>query len=163
MIDVGSGAGLPGIPVAIARPDLRITLLEAEKRKGAFLEMAVSELSLPVAVLIARAEDAAHDPAVRERFDVVTARAVAPLQTLLELTLPFVRVGGRGVFLKGRAAEGEMERAARARDVVGGGEAQVMASALFGGERRRVVVVPKVRPTPPKYPRRAGVPMRDPL
>ena len=95
LIDVGSGAGFPGIPLKIARPDLAVTLLEASSRKAAFLELAAAEIGAVLSVVEARAERAAHDPTWRERFDVGVARAVAPLPALCELVLPFVRLGGK--------------------------------------------------------------------
>ena len=163
VMDVGSGAGLPGIPLAIVRSDLRITLVEAEGRKAAFLEMAVRELALSVQILARRAEDAAHDPAEREQYDAVVARAVAPLRALFELTLPFARIGGIAVFLKGPGVGRELRGADRARESLGGGGAALIEAQLSGGEGRRIVVVPKVRATPPGYPRRPGVPSRKPL
>ncbi|HLA24970.1 MAG TPA: 16S rRNA (guanine(527)-N(7))-methyltransferase RsmG [bacterium] len=163
VMDVGSGAGLPGIPLAIVRSDLRITLLEAEGRKAAFLEMAVRELSLSVEVVVRRAEEAAHDPAARERYDAVVARAVAPLRVLFELTLPFAQVGGVAVLLKGPGVRRELRDADRAREILGGGEVVLMEAQLSGGEGRRIVVIPKVKATPAEYPRRPGIPARRPL
>lgn len=163
VIDVGSGAGLPGIPLAIVRADLRITLLEAERRKAAFLEMAVRELSLAMHVDVRRAEEAAHDPDARERYDAVVARAVAPLRALFELTLPFARIGGVAVLLKGPGVRRELRGAARAAAVLGGGEVELKEATLSGGESRRIVVIPKVRATPAAYPRRPGIPARRPL
>jgi 16S rRNA (guanine527-N7)-methyltransferase len=163
LIDVGSGAGLPGIPVAIVRPDLSVTLLEADHRKAGFLELAAGELGLNVGVVARRAEEFAHDHAARERYDVVVARAVAPLSPLLELTLPFARIGGAVVLLKGPAVQREIRAADRARAVLGGGEAVQVKCALAGGEDRRLIVVTKVGATPDPYPRRAGMPVRSPL
>lgn len=163
LIDVGSGAGLPGIPLAIVRPDLRITLLEAESRKAAFLEMAARELALPIGVMVQRAEDAAHDPAARERFDIVAARAVAPMRVLLELTLPFAAVGGLVVLLKGPSVRRELRATDRANEVLGGGDLALIEGRLAGGEIRRIVAVRKVSPTPAGFPRRPGVPARNPL
>jgi len=163
LVDVGSGAGLPGIPVAIVRPDLRATLLEVEQRKAAFLELAVRELAIAVRVVARRAEEFAHDPDARERYDVVTARAVAPLRSLLELTLPFARVGGIVALLKGPGAPREIRASERAREILGGGEARQIRARLAGGEARLIVVVPKVRATPLLYPRRSGMPVRRPI
>ena len=163
VIDIGSGAGLPGIPLAITRPDLRVTLLEADRRRAAFLEMAGRELALTVDVLVRRAEDAGRDPASRERYDTVVARAVAPLQVLFELTLPFARVGGRVVLLKGPGVRRELKVAHRAKEALGGGAVVLLDAQLSGGEIRRIVVVPKVKATPSEFPRRPGVPARRPL
>ena len=163
VLDVGSGAGLPGIPIKIARPDIRITLLEAASRKVAFLEVAAAALELRVEVVGSRAEEAAHQPRLREQFDVVVARAVAPLPALTELTLPFVRPGGKAVLLKGPAVGGEVEPGRRAAALLGGGEVRILPVELPGGVRRTLVEIAKVLPTPPAYPRRTGVPVKRPL
>ena len=163
LIDVGSGAGLPGIPLAIARPDLHVTLLEANRRKAGFLERAVAELGLDVRVLAGRAEDVAAGPPAREAYDVVIARAVAPLSILAELTLPLARVGGRAVLLKGPRVHKEIASARGAIETLGGDPPAVFEAVLLGGSHRAIVVVPKARPTPQGFPRRPGVPQRAPL
>lgn len=163
VIDVGSGAGLPGIPLAIVRPDLKVTLLEAHRRKAGFLEMAVRELALPVRVIVKRAEELAQDSGEREQYAVAVARFVAKYRTILELTLPFVRIGGMAIFIKGPEVISELRTADRAREILGGGEPTVSEARLSSGELRRVVVVRKIRTTPPLYPRRPGVPSRRPL
>jgi len=157
LLDVGSGGGMPGIPLAISRPDLRVTLLEADHRKAAFCTHAAAVLKLDVAVLAERAEDAAHGP-FRENFDAVTARALAPFPELLELCLPFVRPGGRLLAMRTDSAslEGAWAR-------LGGGEPEVIAAPTGARERGVVVVVPKVDHTPPDLPRRPGEPHRHPL
>jgi len=170
-IDVGSGGGLPGIPLAIARPDVAVTLLEATAKKAAFLERAVRELDLTnVRVIAARAEEAAREPGERERYDLALARAVAPLATLAELTLPFVRVGGALAAVKGSRAEEELAAAAGALRRCGGGEAVVLPLPGAGegppdatAPPIRLLVVPKVAPTPPELPRRPGMPAKRPL
>lgn len=163
LLDVGSGAGLPGIPLAIVRADLRVTLLEANGRKAGFLERAVAELGLAARVIAGRAEDAAAGPPAREGYDVVTARAVAPLPALAELTLPLTRIGGRVVLLRGPGSRREVVSARVAIEVLGGGAPEVIDAALLGGERRTIIIVPKLYPTPRGYPRRSGVPQRHPL
>jgi 16S rRNA (guanine527-N7)-methyltransferase len=162
VVDVGSGGGLPGLPLKIARPDLEMTLLEADQAKAAFLVHACATLGLlGVEVVAMRAEEAAHDPRFREAFDVAVARALAPMPVLAELCLGFVRVGGR---LLAQKTEGEDHRAARGAIVVMGGSLGTVhatpSAARTGGT---VVVIEKVRPTPPAYPRRSGVPSRRPL
>lgn len=155
VIDVGSGAGLPGIVIAVARPDLRVTLLEADARKGGFLVHVAGLLGLAsVTVVNRRAEIAAHDPALRERFDVAVSRAAAPPPVLCELALPFVQVGG----LLAALVSGSEVAAAAA----------TAAAALCGGgtpdaDPRGVLTVAKVAPTPGRLPRRPGVPARRPL
>lgn len=163
VVDVGSGAGLPGIPLKIARPDLDVALLEPARRKAAFLELAAAELELAVTVRTERAETAAHDPAWREAFGVATARAVASLPVVLEFTLPLAQTGGRVVLLKGPSVTRELVAGRKVAQKLGGGELEIMSTRLAGGEKRVLVVVPKVAPTPPGFPRRAGVPAKRPI
>jgi 16S rRNA (guanine527-N7)-methyltransferase len=163
VIDVGSGGGLPGIPLAIARPDLTVTLLEATGKKAAFLEETARDLDLSnVRVLAARAEEAAHLPAEREAYDVATARAVAPLATLVELTLPFVRVGGALAAIKGSRAEEEIAAAGVALQRCGGGAVEVR-DLTPEVPTLRLLIVPKVAPIPDELPRRSGIPAKRPL
>jgi len=162
LVDVGSGAGLPGLPLKIARPDLEVTLIEADSGKAAFLIHATAVLGLlGVHVVARRAEEAGHDPQLREAFDVAVARALAPLPVLVELCLPFVRVGGR--LLAQKTDRESPDTASRAIGLLGGGSVTVHASPSSARDRGTVVVVEKIRPTPPKYPRRPGVPARKPL
>lgn len=163
VVDVGSGAGLPGIPLKIARPDLSLTLLESAARKAAFLDLAVAELRLAAEVVEARAEDAGRDPRWRERFDIGVARAVAALPVLCELVLPFVHPGGKAVLLKGPAVVDEIDSGRRAAARLGGGGPAVIEDTLPGGIRRMIVVVEKTGTTPRGYPRRPGVPGKRPI
>jgi len=165
LIDVGSGAGFPGLPFAIVRPDVRVTLLEATRRKCDFLRHIVAALELNhVAIVQARAEDAGRDPAHRERYDLALARAVAEMSTLAEYTLPFVRVGGRAVAQKSGDVNAEVDRAQAAIAALGG-RLQRMAPLRVPGidEPRYAVIIEKVAPTPDKYPRRAGTPGKRPI
>jgi 16S rRNA (guanine527-N7)-methyltransferase len=162
LVDVGSGAGLPGIPIKIARPDLDVTLIEADQAKAAFLVHACAALGLEhVEVVARRAEDAGHDPRLREAFDVAVARALAPLPVLVELCLPLVRVGGRLLAQKTEAED--PAAAARAIELLGGRLSGVAAAPSAARSAGTVVVIDKVRPTPSVYPRRPGVPARKPL
>lgn len=165
VIDVGSGGGIPGLPMAIVRPGLRMTLLEATGKKAAFLQETAEDLGLArVRALHARAEDAAHDPALRARFDLAVARAVASLDALVELTLPFVRTGGRLAAIKGERAGEELEAAQAAIARCGGGNGRLLElPSVDGAEPVRVVVVDKRRATPADLPRRAGLPAKSPL
>lgn len=162
LIDVGSGGGLPGLVLKLARPELEVTLLEANHRKTAFLEAAGAQLGLRVRVLAARAEEAAHRPELRESFDVATARALAPMPVLVELCLPFVRVGGRLLAMKA-GAEAEVEAALPALERLGGRLLAIEAAPSAARERGQVVVVEKVAPSPAGFPRRPGVPGKRPL
>jgi 16S rRNA (guanine527-N7)-methyltransferase len=162
VVDVGSGGGLPGLPLKIALPSLRLTLVEADQAKAAFLVRACAALGLrDVEVVARRAEDVGRDPLYRDSFDVAVARALAPMPVLVELCLPLVRVGGR---LLAQKTEGEdMGGASRAIDALGGSLNGVVAAPSAARRAGTVVIVDKVRPTPPAYPRRAGVPSRKPL
>jgi 16S rRNA (guanine527-N7)-methyltransferase len=162
VVDVGSGGGLPGLPLKIVRPDLQLTLIEADQDKAAFLVHACAQLGLQgVEVVARRAEDAGHDPRLREVFDLAVARALAPLPVLAELCLGLVRVGGR---LLAQKTEGEPTSAAeRAIDIMGGALTATHASPSGARRAGTVVVIEKVRPTPASYPRRPGVPNRKPL
>lgn len=162
VVDVGSGGGLPGLPLKIVRPDLEVVLVEADGDKAAFLVHACAQLGLHgVEIVNRRAEEAARDPRLREAFDLAVARALAPMPVLAELCLPFVRVGGR---LLAQKTEAEDVRAAgHAIEVLGGGPARVLAAPSSVRRSGTIVVVEKVGPTPDAYPRRASLPARKPL
>lgn len=166
VVDVGSGAGFPGIPLAIALPDLRVALVEAVGKKVAFLEACVEALGLHprVEVLPGRAEDLAHRPGLREAFAVGAARALGPLAVALELVLPFVQVGGMALFPKSGDISGEVGEALAAARALGGGSPMVLpVPPTILGPGRVIVAVPKKGGTPPRYPRRAGIPAKRPL
>jgi 16S rRNA (guanine527-N7)-methyltransferase len=155
VVDVGSGGGAPGMVIAIAHPEVVVTLLEADARKGAFLTHAAGLLGVAaVSVVTERAETAGHDAALRERFDVAVSRATAPAPVLCELALPFVRVGG-ALFAQVSDAPGDAVRCRAAAVACGGEPPQALEAD--------VLCVPKASPTPPAYPRRVGVPSRRPL
>jgi len=165
VIDVGTGAGFPGVPLKIVRPELRLTLLDSTRKKTLFLEHLVQVLALAdVVVLTGRAEEVGRDPAQRETHDVATSRAVAKLAALAELCLPLVRVGGRMIAQKKAGIDAELRAAGRAITVLGGRLLPVQTYRLPDlAEPRWLVVVEKIRPTPPQYPRRVGVPTKKPL
>jgi len=165
VIDVGSGAGLPGLPVAIARPDLQVTLLESTGKKAVFCESVVDSLSLPnVTVVQDRAETIGQQPAHRQQYDVAVCRAVGPMNVLLELTLPLVKVGGRLLAMKGPSLEGELENAGDALATLGGGELEVYDAYPVSMNMNTVIaIVEKDRPTPDAYPRLPGTPKHAPL
>jgi 16S rRNA (guanine527-N7)-methyltransferase len=153
LIDVGSGGGVPGIPLAIARPDSRVILLEATKKKAAFLSEAVAKLELKnVQVLAERAEIAGRG-ALREKCDVAVARAVGAMDFLVEWCLPLVKKGGKMLAMKGARIADELPAAAKAIRLLGGGEPRVHPVELPGAEHHVIVEIPKVARTDPKYPR----------
>ena len=165
IIDIGSGAGFPGIPLKLAYPSMRVTLVEATAKKTAFLAHICAELGLQdTAVLNGRAETLAHEPDLRERFDAVLARAVADTATLAELTLPFARVGGLVALHKKGDIRAELDRARCAIETLGGALREVKLVNIPGlNDGRALVVLEKVRHTPTKYPRRPGIPAKRPL
>lgn len=160
LADIGSGGGVPAIPLAIVLPQLRFTLIESTAKKAAFLEAAIAALGLANAsVSTDRAEDIAQDRrGLRESFDVVTARALGRLNVAAELCIPLCRVGGRIVFVKGQKADEELEEARSAIEILGGAHAGTIDTPTG-----RLVVVEKVARTPRTYPRAAGEPKRKPL
>lgn len=165
LIDIGSGAGLPGIPLKIIMPGIKLILLEATTKKAAFLEHISQKLGLKdVEVVLGRAEDIAHREQYRESFDIVLSRAVASLASLVELTLPFSAIGGSFIAQKKGAIEPELSRASRATGLMGGKlrERKRIELAEFSDERW-LIVIDKVSPTPELYPRRAGIPQKRPL
>jgi len=164
LLDVGSGAGFPGVPLKIARPHLRVTLLEAVGKKVAFLQHLVTALNLTdTLALHRRAEDLARDAAHREHYDVVVARAVAELRVLAEYCLRCVRVGGIFIAQKGIAVDDEVQTAARALRILGGEIRAIESVQLPGLEPRHLIVVAKIAPTTATFPRRAGMPASQPL
>lgn len=165
VIDVGAGAGFPGLPLKIVCPSLRLTLLEATGKKVNFLEHLRDALKLQdVLVLHGRAEQLGHDPLHRERYDWAVARAVAEMPVLAEYLLPLVRVGGRCLAQKGENAPAEVRGAESALTLCGGRLARIVPVELHGlAETRYLVMVDKVAPTPAKYPRRPGMPAKRPI
>jgi 16S rRNA (guanine527-N7)-methyltransferase len=165
VIDVGSGAGFPGVPLKIAFPALRLTLLEATGKKTEFLRFLVARLGLSgVRVINARAEEAGQDPAHREQYDLALARALSGMATLAELTLPLVRVGGLVIAQKGADPAAEVATSQSAITILGGQAREIVPVAVPGLEgARHLVVLEKVLATPQKYPRRPGMPAKRPL
>jgi 16S rRNA (guanine527-N7)-methyltransferase len=165
IVDIGTGAGFPGFPLKILFPRPRLVLLEPTTKKITFLQHIVSKLELEnVEVLNSRAEEAAHLPLYREQFALVLSRAVALLPTLVELTLPFCRVGGRFIAQKKGEIEQEVNRAKEAVATLGGKLNQIRKIELEEfSDARYLVIIDKICPTPGKYPRRAGLPKRRPI
>lgn len=165
LIDVGTGAGFPGVPLRIVCPHLSLTLLEATTKRVTFLGHLLAVLGFnDVSVIDGRAEDVGQLPEYRERFDIVVARAVARLPILAELCLPLARVGGRFVAMKGPDVQEEVDAAHRAITTMGGILSEVRTVEVGQLlERRTLVVVDKVSQTPTRYPRRPGVPAKRPL
>ncbi len=165
VIDVGTGAGFPGLPLRIVCPGMRLTLLEATRKKVDFLEHLLRRLGLSdVEVIHARAEDLGHRPGYREGYDWAIARALAEMPTLVEYLLPLVRVRGAMLAQKGENAPAEVHSAEEAIRILGGRVRKLVPVDLHGlAETRYLVIVDKVAATPEKYPRRPGMPEKRPL
>lgn len=158
LVDIGSGGGLPAIPLAIAT-GIPVTLIESTTKKAAFLEAALGTLGLQGRVIPQRAEQAGRDPELREQFACATARAVSSAPTVLELAIPFLRVGGAAVLQRGRMEERERNAVMDAAPMLG---AQMAEEVFLDGDRR-VLLIRKTAPTPERFPRRTGVPEKRPL
>jgi 16S rRNA (guanine527-N7)-methyltransferase len=164
-IDIGTGAGLPGIPLKIVLPHIKLTLLEATTKKTKVLEHLIVILGLKdVEILAARAEDAAREILYREKFDLVLSRAVASLPTLAELALPFCAIGGRFIALKKGDISEEVSLSDKAIALLGGVLHEIKPLELEELlDKRALVVIDKIKPTPPGYPRRSGLPSKRPI
>ena len=163
-VDVGSGAGFPGIPLAIMLPETRFTLIDAIKKRVDFLNAVIERLGLNARALHVRAEEAARRRDMREAFDLATARAVAPMNVLCEYLLPLVKVGGRALALKGPGLDEELAGAERAAALLGGRVERVQPLVIPGRDwDHRAAWIVKETPTPDQYPRRPGMAEKRPL
>ena len=164
MIDVGSGAGFPGIPLAICLPDIHIVLMDALTKRVEFLKSVIKALGLNAEAVHLRAEDGARKTELRESFDIATARAVAALNLLSEYLLPFVKVGGQMMVLKGPTLDDELAQAENALSILGGRFSHEDKITIPGRDwDHRIAWIEKIQSTPDKYPRRAGKPEKKPL
>lgn len=165
MIDVGTGAGFPGIPLKIAYPDLEIVLMDSLNKRVKFLDEVIKRLNLKgIKAVHSRAEDLARNKEYRERFDIVVSRAVANMASLAEYCLPFTKIGGVFVPYKSGAVDQEIQEARRAIEILGGEHCETVKFSLPDSDiERALVVIKKRRETPAKYPRKAGVPGREPI
>jgi 16S rRNA (guanine527-N7)-methyltransferase len=165
VIDVGTGAGLPGVPLKIILPGIRLTLLEATAKKAKFLEYLIERLGLGgVEIVVGRAEEGANKPQYREKFDLVLSRAVAALPALVELALPFCTLGGRFVAQKKGDIEVEIKQSHKAIEVMGGRLREIKTVGLEkSGEKRCLIIIDKIKATPAAYPRRPGMPAKRPI
>lgn len=162
VIDVGTGAGFPGMVLKIARPDLRLTLMDSLNKRLVFLESLLDKLQLSAEIVHSRAEDGAKPP-LREQFDFATARAVAALPVLSEYCLPYVKPGGYFVALKGAMAQAEVTAAAQAIRILGGAKPKLVQLQNPSLGSRGIAVIQKHKPTPAKYPRAAAKISKQPL
>lgn len=165
VLDLGTGAGFPGVPLSILRPDLQITFFDSLQKRLTFLERVVTALGLPnCSFLHGRAEEMAHQPAYREAFDIVTSRAVARLPILAEWALPYVKVGGVFISLKGAQYQEECDESKTALAILGGTLQDVRPVSLPGlDDTRAVIYIEKTKLSPKKYPRKPKMAAKNPL
>ena len=165
IIDVGTGAGFPGLVLALARPDLKVTLMDAQQKRLAFLNAICGETGCVNAVTLhMRAEDGAREKKHREQYDIAAARALAPLNVLCEYLLPFVCIGGLALCWKGPSLKDELEQGRRASGILGGRLEMPVTCKVAGREwEHRILPIRKVEKTASAYPRKAGIPKAKPL
>ena len=165
LIDVGTGAGFPGLPIAIMRSDLKVTLLDSLNKRINFLNTVINELGLKnVTTIHSRAEDGARNKDLREKFDIATSRAVANMSVLSEFCLPYVKVDGHFIALKGPAVEQEIQESRNAIGTLGGQLVDICEVSIEGTElRHNLVVVKKIKPCEKIYPRKAGTITKKPI
>ncbi len=164
LLDLGTGGGLPGIPIKIIRPDLKVTLLDSNRKKALFLKETTGTLNLKdIGIINKRAEILGQDLMYREKYDYILCRAVAKIAVLAEISLPLLRVGGKALLYKGPRGELELEAAENALKVCGGSLESIKEYNLKGGEERKLYVIKKIKITPQQYPRRPGLPGKRPI
>ena len=165
VIDIGTGAGFPGLVIKIAFPHLKVTLVDALKKRLTFLETVISELGLvDIECIHSRAEDLGKNKKYREGFDICASRAVANLAVLSEYTLPFVKIDGYLIALKGQKLDEELEQGQKAIEILGGKLEEVVHTGVpFTDLNHKIAKIKKVKPTATKYPRKAGEPTKSPL
>lgn len=165
MIDIGTGAGFPGIPIKIMREDIEVVLMDSLNKRIKFLDEVIIKLGLnSISTIHARAEELAKDKKQREQYDIVTSRAVAKLNTLVEYMLPFVKLGGKCICMKSNNIEEELEEAKKAIKVLGGEVEEIEEVSLANSDiTRKIVIIKKIKPTPKEFPRKAGTPTKNPI
>lgn len=165
IVDVGTGAGFPGIPVKIAREDVNVTLVDSLNKRILFLQEVIEKLQLQnITTLHYRAEEFGQNKKYRENFDIATSRAVANLSTLVEYLLPLVKVGGICICMKGSEIQEELENSKKAIEILGGKIEQVQEFTLPESDiKRNIIIIKKISSTPKKYPRKPGTPAKEPL
>lgn len=163
VIDIGTGAGFPGVPLKILRPDIDLTLLDGLNKRLIFLNEVMNTLGLNANIIHSRAEEGSRKAELREQFDLATSRAVAALNVLVEYCIPYVRVGGVFVAMKGPEVEEELKQAENAINILGGKIREIKKFSLPDNSRRSIIIIDKVRPISDKYPRHGSKISKKPL
>lgn len=165
IVDVGTGAGFPGIPLKIANSSINVTLVDSLNKRLIFLEEVINQLNLKnIKTVHSRAEEFGQNKNYREKFDIATSRAVANLSVLVEYILPLVKVGGKCICMKGSDVQEELKNSKEAIKILGGKIELVEEFNLPGSDiKRNIVVIRKIKQTPNKYPRKPGIPTKNPL
>lgn len=164
IIDVGTGAGFPGIPLKICNESLEVTLIDSVNKKVNVLNDAIKKLNLQdIEAIHTRAEDLANDLKYREKFDVAVSRAVSNMSTLVEYLLPFVKIGGKVICMKGPNFNEELQSATKAIEILGGKIEIIQTISLDNELERNIIIIKKIKNTPKKYPRGQGKPLKEPI
>lgn len=164
VIDVGTGAGFPGIPIKIVKENSKVTLIDSVNKKLNVIRNISEEINLQnLEIIHTRAEDLANKEEYREKFDVVTTRAVSNFSTIVEYMLPFIKVGGKAICMKGPNFKEELEASKKAIDVLGGEIGSIRTEIISEDFERNIIIIKKVKNTPKKFPRGQGKPLREPI
>ncbi len=164
LIDIGTGAGFPGVPLKIYNKNLKVTLIDSVNKKLNIIREVSKGIGLEdLEIIHIRAEELAHDPQYREQFDIVTTRAVSNLTTITEYMLPFLKVGGKAICMKGPNYEEELKESNKAINILGGKIEGVENLLISGDIERNIIIISKIKTTPNKYPRGQGKPLKEPL
>lgn len=165
IVDIGTGAGFPGLPIKIAKTNTKIVLIDSLNKRIKFLDTVIDNLNLnDIQSMHLRAEDFGSNNLYREKFDIAVSRAVAPMNILVEYLLPAVKVGGSCICMKGPEIEPEIENSKKALEILGGKIEKIEKLELTNSDNKRtIIVIKKVKQTPNKYPRKAGIPSKKPI
>lgn len=164
VIDVGTGAGFPGVPIKIVKENSKVTLIDSVNKKLNVIRNISEEINLQnLEIIHTRAEDLANKEEYREKFDVVTTRAVSNFSTIVEYMLPFIKVGGKAICMKGPNFKEELEASKKAIDVLGGEISSIRTEIISEDFERNIIIIKKVKNTPKKFPRGQGKPLREPI
>ena len=164
IIDIGTGAGFPGIPLKIINKDKKITLIDSVGKKLKVIESINEELKLEnLEIIHIRAEELANNSSYREKYDVTVSRAVSNISTLMEYMLPFVRIGGKAICMKGPNYENELQDADKAINILGGKIHKIEEIIINENMTRNIIIIKKIKETPSKYPRKQGKPLKEPI